>query len=278
MLNYPAWKNGKYCKVGDLTISVLDLGLIHCDATYDVIAVKNNQIQNLEAHLHRFVSSCSGWRIPLKFSIEDIKIVLETLVGQAPSDDYSTDDLLLWIGVTRGIPTSGNPRDLRNCDTNLFMYAKPYFGFNKMNTATVCLAKQKRNDCIDQTMKNFAWNDLNLAQWEAIDRGYDTAVLLDRYHRITEGPGFNVGFISKDNFVYAPRSNRLEGTIMEQVRLLCEKNNKQFFYTSITMHTVESDMDAMFLTSTAGNVIPVTKFEDITFKENELLTWLRTNI
>jgi hypothetical protein len=65
---------------------------------------------------------------------------------------------------------------------------------------------------------------------------------------------------------------------MEQVRLLCEKNNKQFFYTSITMHTVESDMDAMFLTSTAGNVIPVTKFEDITFKENELLTWLRTNI
>jgi hypothetical protein len=44
------------------------------------------------------------------------------------------------------------------------------------------------------------------------------------------------------------------------------------------MHTVESDMDAMFLTSTAGNVIPVTKFEDITFKENELLTWLRTNI
>ena len=46
MLNYPAWKNGKYCKVGDLNVSVLDLGLIHCDATYDVIAVKNNQIQS----------------------------------------------------------------------------------------------------------------------------------------------------------------------------------------------------------------------------------------
>lgn len=273
MLNYPAWKNGKYCKVEDLNVSVLDLGLIHCDATYDVIAVKNNQIQNLEAHLHRFVSSCSGWRIPLKFSIEDIKIVLETLIGQAP-----VDDLLLWIGVTRGIPLSGNPRDLLNCDTNLFMYAKPYFGFNKMNTATVCLAKQKRNDCIDQTMKNFAWNDLNLAQFEAIDRGYDTAVLLDRQLFITEGPGFNVGFISKDGFVYAPRSNRLQGTVMDQVKLFCDKNNKKFIYADISLLEVITEMDAMFLTSTAGNVIPVTKFEDITFKENELLTWLRTNI
>jgi branched-chain amino acid aminotransferase len=273
MLDYPAWKNGKYCQVKDLTISILDLGLIHSDATYDVLSVKDGKIENLDAHIKRFSKSANGWRLPIKISDNEIMFTLEELVEKSP-----TKNLLLWIGLTRGIPLSGNPRDLLNCDTNLFMYAKPYFGFNKMNTATVCLAKQKRNDCIDQTMKNFAWNDLNLAQFEAIDRGYDTAVLLDRYHRITEGPGFNVGFISKDNFVYAPRSNRLEGTVMEQVRLLCEKNNKQFFYTSITMHTVESDMDAMFLTSTAGNVIPVTKFEDITFKENELLTWLRTNI
>jgi len=273
MLDYPAWKNGNYCQVKDLTISILDLGLIHSDATYDVLSVKDGKIENIDAHIKRFSKSAAGWRLPIKISDNEIIFTLEELVEKSP-----TKNLLLWIGLTRGIPLSGNPRDLHNCDTNLFMYAKPYFGFNKMNTATVCLAKQKRNDCIDQTMKNFAWNDLNLAQFEAIDRGYDTAVLLDRYHRITEGPGFNVGFISKDGFVYAPRSNRLEGTVMEQVRLLCEKNNKQFFYTSITMHTIESEMAAMFLTSTAGNVIPVTKFEDITFKENELLTWLCTNI
>lgn len=272
MLDYPAWKNGKYCKVKDLTVSVLDLGLIHCDATYDVIAVKNAEIQNLQAHLQRLVASSAGWRIPLEWSDEDIAIVLETLVAQAP-----TDDLLLWIGVTRGTPSSGNPRDLSSCKPNMFMYAKPYFGFNSMNSATVCLAKQRRNDCIDQTMKNFAWNDLNLAQWEAIDRGYDTAILVNRHSYITEGPGFNVGFISKDGFVYAPRSNRLQGTTMESVRVLCESNNKQFFYTDISPLDVFTEIDAMFLTSTAGNVIPVNKFEDIVFEENEMLKWLQAN-
>jgi branched-chain amino acid aminotransferase len=273
MLDYPAWKNGKYCKVKDLTVSVLDFGLIHCDATYDVLAVKNNEIQNFDAHMQRFIQSAQGWRIPVEYSDNDIEIVIQTLVAIAP-----TDDLLVWIGVTRGTPTSGNPRDLESCKPNLFIYVKPYYGFNKDNTATVCLAKQRRNDCIDQTMKNFAWNDLNLAQWEAIDRGYDTAVLLDRHNHITEGPGFNIGFVSKDGFVYAPRSNRLQGTSMEMVRKLCEDNGKQFFYTDISSHTVGEDMDAMFLTSTAGNVIAVKCFENKYFNDNEILKWLQQKL
>lgn len=273
MLEYPAWKNGKYCKVKDLTLSVLDLGLIHCDATYDVLRVKDGVIENFSAHMQRFVNSCSGWRIPLEYSDEDIEIAMQTIIAQAP-----TQELLLWVGVTRGIPVSGNPRDLANCKPNLFMYVKPYYGFNTDNAATVCLAKQRRNDAIDQTMKNFSWNDLNLAQWEAIDRGYDTAVLLDRHYHITEGPGFNVGFISKYDFVFAPASNRLQGTSMELVRKLCEENNKQFFYADISTHTVDEDMVAMFLTSTAGRIIPVKCFEGRYFEENEMLKWLQTNI
>ena len=42
---YPAWLNGNYCNIEDLKISVLDLGLIHCDATYEVINSKNRKTQ-----------------------------------------------------------------------------------------------------------------------------------------------------------------------------------------------------------------------------------------
>jgi branched-subunit amino acid aminotransferase/4-amino-4-deoxychorismate lyase len=276
MLKYPAWKNGKYCKLEDLTISILDLGLIHCDATYDVIAVKNGEIQNLQAHLHRFISSSIGWRIPVEYSDEDIEIVMQTLVAQAP-----TDNLLIWVGLTRGIPSSGNPRDLKNCKSNLFMYVKPYYGFNANNSATVCLAKSVRrvpNICIDQTNKNFAWNDLNKAQWEAIDRGYDTAILTCPKGYITEGPGFSVGFVSHDGFVYTPNTNCLEGTVINQVADICVKNGKQIFFTNFTPLDVYNEAAAMFLTSTAGNIIPVTKFENMVFEENETLKWLQTNL
>jgi branched-chain amino acid aminotransferase len=253
----------------------LDLGFIHSDATYDVLAVKDGEFVNLQAHLDRFRKSCSGWRIPLKHSDEDIKAILKGLLEQAPSD---VKDFLVWIALTRGIPTSGNPRDLISCEPNFYAYIKPYFGFNASNTATVCLAKQRRNDSVDQTMKNFAWNDLNLAQWEAIDRGYDTAILLNRHGYITEGPGFNVGFISEDGFVYAPRSNCLRGTTMQLVEKLCEENEKQFFYADVSPYTIAHDIAAMFLTSTAGDVIRVTKYEDRVFEDNEMLSWLMKSI
>jgi branched-chain amino acid aminotransferase len=271
MLDYPAWKNGKYCKVKDLTVSVLDLGLIHCDATYDVLAVRNGEVENFDAHLSRFINSSQGWRIPVHYSDNDIEIVIQTLIAMAP-----TDDLLVWIGVTRGIPASGNPRDLANCKSNLFIYTKPYYGFNKENTATVCLANQQRNTAIDQTMKNFAWNDLNLAQWEAIDRGYDTAILMDHRGFLTEGPGFNLGII-RDGKVYAPKHNRLEGTVMKLVEKLCEENNIQFSWSALSAGDANT-ADAMFLTSTAGNIITVKCYENKYFDDNEVLKMLQQRI
>jgi branched-chain amino acid aminotransferase len=267
MLNYPAWNGSEYCEVKDLTVSILDLGLIHCDATYDVLAVKDGCIVNLDAHVRRFQASCAGWRLTCP-DTDELNALLVSLVKKAPSKD-----LLLWVAVTRGIPTSGNPRDLSNCNNRLIAYTKPYFGFNSKNTATVCLANQQRNTAIDQRMKNFSWNDLNLAQWEAIDRGYDTALLLDHRGLLTEGPGFNVAII-RDDKVYSPKQNRLDGTVMNQVALLCMENGVEFHWADISTDQLYL-CDAMFLTSTAGNVIDVSCFDNIYFEENKVIKWLQ---
>ncbi len=274
LLEFPAWKNGEYCTVKDLNISVLDLGLIHCDATYDVLAVRQGIIHNFDSHIERLMQSANGWRLPLLYTKNELKTVIETLV-----DKSSYDNLLVWIGLTRGIPTSGNPRDLVNCTANVFVYTKPYFGFNKNNSATVCLAKnvyRTPDDSINQLHKNFAWNDLTKAQWEAIDRGFDTAILATREGLITEGVGFNLGIISQNN-IFAPKLNRLEGTVMNLVRDLCTKNKTEFKYVDMRVDDI-LNADAMFLTSTAGNVIPVTKFENKLFEDNKTLIWLMNNI
>jgi branched-chain amino acid aminotransferase len=157
----------------------------------------------------------------------------------------------------------------------MFAYTKPYFGFNSSNTATVCLAHtvlRTPDSSINQIHKNFAWNDLTKAQWEAIDRGYDTAILENHEGFITEGPGFNVGIIVGECII-APKTNRLQGTVMD----LVQKANTKFSYTDISFSDI-MNADAMFLTSTAGNVIQVTKFEDKEFKENRILSWLMSNI
>jgi branched-chain amino acid aminotransferase len=271
MLDYPAYADGVRCTVKDLNVSILDLGFIHSDATYDVIAVKNGIIQNLDAHLLRFQSSCSGWRLECP-DMDELTAVCVSLVDRSPNKD-----LLIWICSTRGIPSTGNPRALDKCSGRFMAYAKPYFGFNPINSATVCIAKNVfRNDSFDQTMKNFAWQDLSLAQWEAIDRGFDTAVLLNRNGCLAEGPGFNAAVI-KEGEILAPAYTRLQGTVMDRVKKICDRNSIKFTYTIVPRNELNY-IDAMFLTSTAGNVIPVTKLEDRHFEENEILKWLMNTI
>jgi branched-chain amino acid aminotransferase len=267
MNNYPAYKNGTFCQIKDLTVSILDFGFIHSDATYDVMSVQNGVVKDFDEHVNRFMDNCNFWGLntPNDFHIKE---TIMELVNTSP-----TKDLLVWICVTRGTPTTGNPRDLGSCEQNFFAYTKPYYGFNPTNTATVCLAKQRRNTAINQRRKNFAWNDLTIAQFEANSRGFDTAILLDENGFVTEGPGFNVGLIRGEHII-APAKNCLLGVTMSKVK---EMAGDMFHYYNVTPETFKS-ADAMFLTSTAGGVIRVSTFEETNYSDNRILSWLQNNI
>ena len=268
-LDKTAWHNGTWCQVRDLQISILDLGLIHSDATYDVMAFINDKAVKLEQHIDRFFASCSYWRITIGYTKQElIDVVKET---HARSGWQSS---IIWLSVTRGIPLSGNPRDLLNCQPNVMCYAKPYQLFNGTNTATVYLSDQLRvpDIALNQNHKNFVWQDLTRAQWQAIDRGYDTAVLMSTDGFLTEGPGFNVAIV-KDNVVLAPATNRLPGVSMQLIKDLCDENSISFKFVNIDLPTLLS-CDDMFLTTTIGNLTTVTKFNDRTFTPSKIQTKL----
>jgi branched-chain amino acid aminotransferase len=271
--NYPAWQNGRFCTVQDLTVSILDLGLIHSDATYDVMAFVDHQGVKIEQHVDRFVRSCEYWRINLtrsKQELIDVAHQLHRSTGWASS--------IIWISVTRGVPKSGNPRDLTNCSPNLMMYAKPYQQFNGTGRATVCLAEQRRvpDSAVNQLHKNFVWSDLTRAQWEAIDRGYDTAVLLSAEGYLTEGPGFNVAIV-KDDTVYAPRTNRLPGISMLLVEQTCNNNGIKFVWTDIDQTALDT-CDDMFLTTTVGNLVTVENYNGRELTPSQIQNKLKKEI
>jgi len=271
--DYPAWHNGRYCTVRDLNINIMDLGLIHSDATYDVIAFINNQGLKLHEHLERFLTSCKYWRIDLPLSSNQLANIV-TQVHQ--STGWS--DSIIWLSVTRGIPLSGNPRDLMSCDPNLMCYAKPYQQFNGTGKATVCLSQQRRipDSGIDQTYKNFVWSDLTRAQWEAIDRGYDTAVLLSTDGYVTEGPGFNVAVVV-NGIVHAPRSNRLPGISMRLVEETCKKLGIDFQWSDIDVNMLDNLQD-MFLTTTVGNLVTVENYNGRNLQPSDIQRKIKKEI
>lgn len=252
-----AWKNGNFCNLEDLSVSILDLGLIHSDATYDVFSVQQGYAIGLDYHIDRFFKSCDIWRLCLPYSKEEV-----TNVAIACAKSLNVD-AFVWVVVTRGIPVTGNPRDLTGCSPNVLVYAKPYYGFGQQSTISLWLAESVErtpNSSINQIGKNFSWNDLTKAQWEAFDNNFDSAVLTNN-GLVTEGPGFNVGII-KDSKIITPSTNCLPGITMQILELMCNDIGLQFERCDITVDMFLS-ADEIFVASTAGDITPVTKINSI---------------
>lgn len=270
ILENPAWLNGTYCKVKDINFSVLDLGVIHCDASYDVASSVDRCIFLLDMHIDRFMNSCKGLRLPIELTRSEIEEILISLCKQS-----NLDSLLIWMGVTRGMPNSGNPRDLNSTNTNLFFYVKPYYDFGLSDTPiSMCLAKTIRTpDCsVNQNLKNWAWLDLTAAQWEAMDRGFDSAVLLSTDGYVSEGPGFGVWGI-KDQTVYAPKHNRLPSVTISAIELICLENGINFKFADITYDEFKN-FDSIAMASTSGGIKRISRLEDVEFKENKTFSRL----
>ena len=264
--NNPAWRNGEWCQVKDLNVSILDLGLIHADATYDVMAFRNDKPFHVEEHMDRFLKSCEYWRIHLPYTREELLTAVKLVHVYSKMKDS-----IIWISATRGIPEDGNPRNLKHCTPDVMIYVKPYQKFNGTNKATVCTAKtalRVPDLCINQNHKNFVWPDLTRAQWEAIDRGFDTAILYSAVGNLTEGPGFNVAII-KNDIVYAPKRNCLPGISMKIVEATCQELGIDFYWADLKPAAIDSCQD-MFLTTTIGNIVTVTNLDNRTLHTSEI--------
>lgn len=112
---------------------------------------------------------------------------------------------------------------------------------------------------MDPTVKNFHWGDLTRGLFEAYQRGGRTAVLLDAAGQVTEGPGFNL-FACHEGALLTPADGVLMGITRRTVIELAQEQN-----IPVGIEAFDADRlraaDEIFLTSTAGGVMPVTTLD-----------------
>ncbi|MEK9967695.1 MAG: aminotransferase class IV [Ferrovibrio sp.] len=255
------YSDGQYVSLDEISVSILDFGFIHSDATYDVCRIREGRAFLFDRHLDRFYKSSEKMRLEVPVSRDEIKRIAAELWRRS---DFEVG--FLWMCLTRGIPESGNPRDLATCRPRFMMYIKPYYSFGSNPSVSVCVAesvKRSGPETIDPRWKNFAWVDLTKAQWEARDRGFDTAILVDQRGYVSEGPGFNIGLV-KNSRVMAPKGNALYGVTMQAVEAASNRLGLLFEYGDLVVGDFLS-ADEVFVTSTAGGVTPVHRFNQRIF-------------
>lgn len=252
-----AFIEGAYFPIAEARIPIVDTGFTRSDLTYDVVAVWNGKFFRLAEHLNRFQKSWQRLRLEPGLSVEDMRIILFECVRRSGLRNAFVEMIL-----SRGIDEDGS-RDPRRFSNRFYAYAIPYVWIAKpeIQAAGIHLVIAEKtiripSQAIDPTVKNFHWGDLIRGIYEAYDRGGFTAVLPDAEGNITEGPGFNI-FVYYESQLLTPASGVLEGITRQTVLDLVQEQGIPAKQTMFNTAVVEQSAE-IFITSTAGGVIPVT--------------------
>ena len=263
-----AFIEGKFFPIAEARIPILDTGFTRSDLTYDVVAVWKGKFFRIDDHLKRFENSYTQLHMNPTISLAQMREILFECVRRAGIRNAYVEMIL-----SRGIDEDGtrDPRRFCNC---FYAYAIPYVWIAKPQDQEagihlVIAEKTIRipSDAVDPTVKNFHWGDLVRGIYEAYDRGGYTVVLPDAEGNITEGPGFNV-FVYYRESLLTPAHGVLKGITRQTVIDLAEEQGipvrPDMFGADVLMAAEE-----VFLTSTAGGVMPVTSVNGITIGDGK---------
>ena len=252
-----AFINDQYVPVAEASLPVLDWGFLHSDATYDVAHVWRGRFFRIDEYLDRFERSMKSLRMSVPYSREQIREVMFELVRRS-----GLRDAYVEIICTRGMPAPGS-RDPRTCSNRFMAFAIPFVWIadDKLRAQGLNLLVSQYQrippESIDPRIKNYHWLDMVMGLFEAYDAGADSAVLVDAVGNLVEGPGFNV-FVRRGERVITPARGVLEGVTRATVLELLAAENLQVSTEALSMATARV-ADEIFITSTAGGVMPVTR-------------------
>ncbi|MGI9434322.1 MAG: aminotransferase class IV [Geminicoccaceae bacterium] len=251
--------DGEFCPVAEARLPLLDWGFLRSDACQDTVSVWAGAFFRLEDHLERFERSFTGLRMICPHERDQLRaIAMEAVRLTGFREAY------LQMIMTRGRPPVGS-RDLRLAENKFYMFCIPY-----MSIATADQQRQGLHlvvsdirripkNSVDPLIKTYHWLDFEMGLFDAYDRGGDTVVLTDEDGQITEGPGFNL-FAVKDGRLLTPDAGCLDGMTRKTVFELCTETNLDCEPAPIAAAHL-ADMDELFISSTAGGIMPVTKVD-----------------
>jgi branched-chain amino acid aminotransferase len=210
----------------------------------------------LEDHLDRFEKGMKRLRMRLPYDRTEVrKILIECVRLSGLRDAYAE------IICTRGVPPRGS-RDPRDCANNFFAFVVPFVWIADPEKqrqglhAVISRVQRIQPGAVDPTVKNYHWLDLEVGLYDAYDRGGETVILVDGKENAIEGPGFNV-FTVNGGRMATPERGVLEGITRKTVIELATDLGIPLEAREVPADEVRT-ADEVFITSTAGGVIPVT--------------------
>jgi len=253
--------NGKFYEKNEAKVSVFDHGLLYGDGVFEGIRSYSGLVFKLKEHIDRLFESAHGIMLNIPLSKEQItKAVVSTLKENGLKDGY------VRLIVTRGVGDLGlDPRKCKGNATVIIIADKvtlyPKELYNKgMDIVTVATTRNS-HEALNPQMKSLNYLNNILAKIEAVQLGYEEALMLNDQGYVAECTGDNIFIVSKGELYTPPEiMGVLRGVTRDTVLEIAMKNKIPTHEHVFTRHELYI-ADECFLTGTAAEIIPVVKVD-----------------
>ena len=255
------WMDGEFVEWKDANISVLSHVVHYGTSVFEGIRAYENEngvgVFRLKEHVQRLFDSAKIYKIDIPFTQEEIEeAILETLRVNDLGACY------IRPIVFRGYGELGvNPL---GCPVNVVIAAwewGSYLGEEGMANGVDIGVSSWRKPAPDTfpALAKCGANYMNsqLAKLEAIDNGFDEAIMLDYEGHVSEGSGENIFLVEGEKlFTPAMSSSNLKGITRDSIMTIARDLGHEVVEEVISRERLYS-ANEVFFTGTAAEVTPI---------------------
>lgn len=253
--------DGKFFPKEKAMVSVFDHGLLYGDGVFEGIRAYGGRVFKLAEHIDRLWESAHTLMLVIPMTKDRMRdAIVETLKRNKLRDGY------IRVVVTRGKGDLG--LDPRKCPTatviiiadKIKLYPESLYqkGLEIISVATT----RSHPETVNPQIKSLNYLNNILAKIEAINSGYEEALMLNAQGFVSECTGENV-FILKGNRLVTPPPylGILRGITRAAAMEIGSALGLEVSEEVITRHDIYN-ADEVFLTGTAAEIVPVVKVDN----------------
>jgi branched-chain amino acid aminotransferase len=221
-------------------------------------------IFRLEEHTQRLLNSARILRMTIPFTKEEIMQAQVDVVRENKLESCYLRPLS-WIGSRKlGISPKGNTIHLMVAAWAWGAYLGDEGMTRGIRVKISSYTRHHVNITMTQAKAVSNYTNSILANMEALDDGYDEAMLLDANGFVSEGSGENL-FVVKDGVVYTPdlSAGALNGITRNTVLHICKDLGLEVVQKRITRDEVYI-CDEAFFSGTAAEITPIRELDRLT--------------
>lgn len=267
------WMNGKFVDWDKANTHVLTHTLHYGSGVFEGIRCYNTEkgpaIFRLKEHVERMFNSAKLVNIKIPYSEDEmINAIVETVKINKLNACYIRPIAYFGYGEM-GLNT-------KPCKVDVAIAVWPwgaYLGEKALKEGIrMMISRQKRNfGYLNKAKITGNYHHSSIAKAEALDSGYEEALMLDDRGFVAEATGENLFFIKGDNLVTPKEGSILMGITRDSIMAIAKDLGMKVVEKDVTKEELFS-ADEVFLTGTAAEVTPVKSINDYEFlKPNKSL-------